>query len=185
MKEIIYNDDNLVEDKIIKKQTKIRAVLISSKNKIILANYNGVYLFPGGGIEDGELKEDALKREIKQELGIEIFLENKKPSIVVKQLIKNYPDRKSNCNVDRVSTTYYYLIELNNYSINSEKISLTESEKSGNFITFLVDINNASSLILNNRTENPRNKYFAREALVVIQELQKICNREEKDFEIK
>lgn len=39
-------------------------------------NGGGVYLdrwhIPGGGIEEGELKEDTLKREINEELGIDI-----------------------------------------------------------------------------------------------------------------
>ena len=48
------------------------------KSKII----NGIYEFPGGKVEDNETEIEALKREIKEECGIEIeniqfFMKNK------------------------------------------------------------------------------------------------------------
>lgn len=43
---------------------------------------NGIYEFPGGKVEDNETEKEALKREIKEECGIEIeniqfFMKNK------------------------------------------------------------------------------------------------------------
>lgn len=37
--------------------------------------FEGMWEFPGGKIEPGEIQEDALKREIQEELGIEIIIE--------------------------------------------------------------------------------------------------------------
>lgn len=51
--------------------------LIVNEGKIaILTNKsNGKYWFPGGGIEIGEEIEDALKREVREECGLEVAVE--------------------------------------------------------------------------------------------------------------
>lgn len=48
--------------------------IIVDNGKVLLLNtiHTGTYSLPGGGIEIGELIEDALKREIREETGIEI-----------------------------------------------------------------------------------------------------------------
>lgn len=57
------------------------ALIINDKNETLLIkrtsktrNENGFWSKPGGGVEFGEKVEDAVKREIKEELGVEIEL---------------------------------------------------------------------------------------------------------------
>lgn len=56
-------------------KSRVRAIIVKD-NKIILTKRvkpNETYwVFPGGGIEQGETKEQALIREIKEELGLDI-----------------------------------------------------------------------------------------------------------------
>lgn len=52
------------------------AVFINSENKLLVAqrkNYPGGWQFPQGGVDQGETFEQALKREMYEELGIKDF----------------------------------------------------------------------------------------------------------------
>jgi len=72
---------------------KVNAVILNSKNHILLlqlVNYGDTdWNTPGGGIEEGETPEEALVRELQEELGTDKF------EIVEKSIIKNkydFPD---------------------------------------------------------------------------------------------
>lgn len=59
------------------KEIKVVAVIIQKENKILATKrgygeFINMWEFPGGKIESGETKEQALVREIKEELNIEI-----------------------------------------------------------------------------------------------------------------
>lgn len=58
---------------------KIRArVIIIDQNRILLikrVKKDSIYwIFPGGGVEDGETSEEAVVRECKEELGVDVFM---------------------------------------------------------------------------------------------------------------
>lgn len=59
------------------KEIKVVAAIIQKENKILATKrgygeFRNMWEFPGGKIEPGETKEEALIREIKEELNIEI-----------------------------------------------------------------------------------------------------------------
>lgn len=67
---------------------KVVCGVIRNKNKFLIAQRKDCLLweFPGGKVEKGESNNDALKREIKEELSIDI-----KPKIEITQFVyKNY-----------------------------------------------------------------------------------------------
>ena len=46
------NENNLQLNEIQEFSSKSRAILLSSDNKILLANYGGIFLLPGGKVDD-------------------------------------------------------------------------------------------------------------------------------------
>lgn len=66
----------------------VGAVIVNDDGKILLAkrgkkaqNERGKWEFPGGTVEFGDTMKDTILREIKEELGMEIELGDKLPSI--------------------------------------------------------------------------------------------------------
>ncbi|AMK16158.1 (deoxy)nucleoside triphosphate pyrophosphohydrolase [Methanobrevibacter olleyae] len=62
------------------KELNVVAAIIKKDNKILTTQrgygeFKGLWEFPGGKIEEGETKEDALIREIKEELNADIIVE--------------------------------------------------------------------------------------------------------------
>ena len=75
MNKIIINPNNLKEDEILQKE-KVRALLFDENNRIIVGNYNNLYLLPGGKIDKNELLKEGLIRELEEELGTTFTEEN-------------------------------------------------------------------------------------------------------------
>lgn len=51
----------------------IRGLIIKDKKILLVTGHNaGFYWTPGGGVEDGETVQEALHREIKEELGLTV-----------------------------------------------------------------------------------------------------------------
>ena len=62
------------------KELYVVAAIIKKDNKILATQrgygeFEGLWEFPGGKIEEGETKEEALVREIKEELNADIIIE--------------------------------------------------------------------------------------------------------------
>jgi 8-oxo-dGTP pyrophosphatase MutT (NUDIX family) len=58
----------------------IRAILLTQEQEVLLLRIRppeggeGFWITPGGGLEPGETNEDGLRRELREELGLEDFL---------------------------------------------------------------------------------------------------------------
>ena len=66
-----------------------RAIILNKRNEIFLFRYTfdffaeqeSIWITPGGGLDDGESFEEALKRELFEELGIELSGSDSTPQI--------------------------------------------------------------------------------------------------------
>lgn len=141
-----------------------KARLISIKeNKILICNYNGHYMLPGGKIDQNESGYETIKREIEEELGHQ--LKSVTECVTINNYTENYLSRNSNIPRNRKIVTTYYTTD--------DDINLTgtphlsEKEKDGYFEIFYADIAELKEK-LNNAKLNHKQNIFAKEVLAVI-----------------
>ena len=160
MRTIIINENNLTAKDIEAISNKVRAVLLDD-DKLLVANYGGVYLFPGGSIEKGETKEQAIVRELKEETGIKYSIKELDELFTLKYYQKDYPLRHDTLK-NRLLITHFYL---GNYKgINKYKLNRTSREIRDGFYLKLVNINDIDSLIKEiPSNNNPRKPFLDRE----------------------
>jgi len=166
MEIIIINDDKLLDDDINKYKSKARAILIDN-DKILISNYGGVILLPGGSIDNGETPDDAIIRELKEETGINYNISELQMFMVLKYYQYNYLTRDNEL-INRMITTHYYL---GNYKgVNIDNAHRTEKEKKDNFNLELLSFDEIMQL-LNTKSNNPRKEHFDREIREVVKVL--------------
>ena len=70
------SDKEILEEKF-RFRKSARAVLLNDKNEVCLQHVTkwNYYKLPGGGVEIGETVEEALKREMKEEVGCDLIIE--------------------------------------------------------------------------------------------------------------
>lgn len=128
MKTILYNTDNLKNSEINNTIKRAKALIINSKNEFILAYSHNNYFFLGGHVDDYESDYECLRRETKEEAGIDIEFEEKQPFFSITYMCKDYPDKGKNTKY--INNYYLYFMDI---VPNNLKTSLTEEEKIGNF----------------------------------------------------
>ena len=82
--------------------TRVRAIIIHNGDIILIKRVKTdevYFVFPGGGVETGEEKIQALVREVKEELGLDIK---------VKKLVKSHLFNKQGIN----QIEYFYLCDI-------------------------------------------------------------------------
>lgn len=165
MKKIIHNNDNLREEEINDEVVRTKALIIKD-NKILIANENNVFHFPGGHVEDNERLKDCLIREIKEETGI-LFEEYDfdTPFMKVEFLNRDYPKK----GINRKNSIYYYAINTDK-DIDLDKVKYTENEKSNNFKIELFDLKEATKIIEDNIKNDPKNEVIAPDMIDAINE---------------
>lgn len=162
---IIINEDNLKNNEIEEFNIKSRAILINEQEELLIANYGGTYLLPGGKINQNEEIIDGLLRELKEETGTYYSDKEVNYLCTIEYFQKNYP-KKTGEKQNRLITTHYYIGKYKEISL--DKIKLTESEKNGNFKLELIPLNKLKNIIIETQNNNPRNIYFQKELLAVI-----------------
>ena len=128
MKQIIDNKYNISESDITEIVKRVKVLIINSNNEILLGYSNKCYQFPGGHVENGESLIDALNREILEETGIVLNMNNISPFASAFRYYKDYPS----INQNRKNEIYYYEIRTDE-TPNLENTFYTEDEKDGNF----------------------------------------------------
>ena len=169
MKEIIYNNDNINLSDVTSISVRIKVLLINN-GKLLIGNEDGCYMFIGGHKEDNEKLIDTLKREVKEETGIE--LDNdviNDPFLKTIYLNKDYPNKGEN----RESDIYYYAVETNKLP-DLENVNYTESEINNHFELINIDLNNAIDIIKENIPNHKDNEIISKDMIIALEEYGRI-----------
>lgn len=165
MKEIIYNNDNINLSDVTSISVRIKVLLINN-GKLLIGNEDGCYMFIGGHKEDNEKLIDTLKREVKEETGIE--LDNdviNDPFLKIIYLNKDYPNKGEN----RESDIYYYAVETIKLP-NLENVNYTESEINKHFELINIDLNKAIDIIKENIPNHKDNEIISKDMIIALEE---------------
>lgn len=153
--------------------------MINSKAQLLLGYCDGIYQFPGGHVEEGEELNSTVKREIKEETGIELNVNNILPFYCIKHYKKNYNETGMN----RLSQLYYFLIKTDK-QIDMNNIRYTEHEKSGGYRLEYISLDQIEETLKNNIPNNVHNPTIVKEMLAAIEASGIIGEKNNKDNHI-
>lgn len=165
MKEVFLNVDNLKKDDIDEEVIRVKGLILNSNNELLLGYSNNIYQFPGGHLEFGETIKECLKREIKEETGMEVDLSLINPFMMIKYYTRNY----FNSGKNRCNKIYYFVINTDNL-INLKETNYTKEEKEGNYTVRYINLSDVEEELIDNANKYPRNKNIVYEMLQVISE---------------
>lgn len=128
VKKIIYNTSNLSDIDMHNIVKRAKALIVNSNDEIVLVYSHSNYFFLGGHVDTDETDYDCIKREIKEEAGIDVEIEKKIPFLSIIYYCKDYPIKE--INTKYINNYYDYNMDIVS---NLSKMSLTDEEKDGLF----------------------------------------------------
>lgn len=163
MHTIIHNPNNLKEEDLSLKSTRVKFFMRNSNNEILAVSSNGGIQLPGGHIEDNEDVLDACVREIMEETGI-ILDRNEIPEPFFD--VKYYRENFHNSGQNKLVEIFYYAIKTDK-KYNKQNIRLTEHEKSIDFKIISIPLCKFEETIENikNNADKEINRVIANEIL--------------------
>lgn len=169
MKEIIYNNDKLTDDLIDEIVIRTKALMINSKQEILLGYSDNNYQFLGGHLEKNETLNECLKREILEETGMDIDTYSLKPFIKIIYYTKNYRNTDKN----RKNIIYYYYIHTD-LEYNMDKANLDEHEINDKFEIRKIELSRVDDILKDSIKDKENNNIIVNEMINVIDEYNKI-----------
>ena len=104
----LFHRDDIDLNGTFRLRNAVRAVILNGE-KIVLAylENTGEYKFPGGGVQEGENPLDALRREVKEEIGAEVLSVGELVGIV-----QEYDAREEDPEDYFTMVSSYYLVKI-------------------------------------------------------------------------
>ena len=145
MKKIIINNYNLKEEDMTEVVKRVKLLIINSNNEILLGYSHNDYQCPGGHVEEGEDLITTINREMKEETGIELNINNIEPFACSFGYYKDWPSKGKNRKIE----IYYYEIKTDEKP-NLDNTEYTEDEKDGNFELRYIPLDKVEEEFINN-----------------------------------
>ena len=164
MKQIFINDHNLTDEEVEYEVIRVKALIFNSNEEILLAHNNNTYQFPGGHHKTEESLEKTLSREIKEETGIDISINNG-PYL----LIKTYDDNYFNSNKKVCNKIYYYRLFTDKLP-DKTKTNYDELERKTDFNLLYIKFKELENFLNNSLENGSIDKKIAREMFLAIKE---------------
>ena len=168
MKEFIINDDNIEDEEIEMKVVRVKGLIFNSSGQLLLVFNNNTYQFPGGHLDENEELESCIKREILEETGIELEVEEE-PFLCIETYDNNYFGTEK-----KVLNTIYYYRFFTDLAPDITKTNYDEFEKNSEFKLFYVNFKDIEDFINKKIETKEINIKIAREMLHVVREYNKI-----------
>ncbi len=165
MKEIFINNDNLNKNDIDETVIRVKGLIINSKEELLLGYSYNSFQFPGGHLEFGETIKECLKREIKEETGMNVDFKEMIPFISIKYYSENY----FNSGKNRCNKLYYFIVRTDK-KINLNETNYTEEEIRGKYTLKYVKLNEVIDKLIANSEKYPASKQITYEMVNVISE---------------
>jgi len=171
MKEFVINDDNLRDEDIEKKVVRVKALILNSKGNILLVYNNNTYQFPGGHVDEDEEIDECMKREIREEVGIDVEVDDPFLSI------ETYDNDYFGTGKKVLNTIYYYRV-FTDLEPDFNNTKYDELELKTDFDLFYVDFSSLEEFIITKMNSDEIDPKIAREMLHVVKEYNKIYGGE-------
>lgn len=164
MKEIIINDNNLSATDIESSVIRVKGLILNSRGKILLAHNNNTYQFPGGHLEDNEDTLTCIRREIKEETGINVYTDEA-PFLVITTYDNDYFGSGK-----KVKNSIYYYRFFTDETPNFNETHYDEIELETDFNLFYISFLHLDKFLNENIKNGGIDPKIGREMLLVYKE---------------
>lgn len=168
MKKIVINDHDLTDSDIVKEVVRVKGLMMNTQGKVLLAHNNHTYQFPGGHLEENEEMDVCIKREIKEETGIDVLIQEE-PFLVIVTYDNDYFGTGQ-----KVKNSIYYYRFFTDEKPNFSETHYDELELATDFNLFYVNFSTLDKFLKKSIEDGSIDGNIGREMLLVYDEYQKI-----------
>ena len=168
MKRVLINDNNLDINDIDYEVIRVKGLIINSNDELLMVDNNNTYQFPGGHIIEEESLEDCLAREINEELGIDVNIDNG-PFMMITTYDNNYFNTGS-----KVCNKIYYYIVRSDVEPDINNLKLDNLERNTDFIILRIKLHDLEAFLNKALDDGRIDANIGREMLLVSSEFKKM-----------
>ena len=141
------NEDNISIESIDKFIKRPRAIIVNSRNEALIgyASMTTHFEFPGGHLEGDETLDEALKREVKEETGIDLSSDKFYPFYHLQYLCKDFPEPGINTSIE-----FFYYVVYTDKKVNMKESNLDTGEMNEKFAASFIPIEDIEGILEEN-----------------------------------